>query len=81
MHRQAIVGAAQSILVAGRDGVFRDGVPELDGVGEFSGLAEKRREQVVLDAAQRLYRRLACQLFRHAIPCSLRLEKIFCSVD
>ena len=48
MDRKALIRTAKSVLRTGRNGVFWDRVPKLDGIGKLCRLAEERRKEVVL---------------------------------
>ena len=64
VNGQAAVVVPQAHLTTGGDGVFRDGVPQLDRVGQILGLPEELDEQVVLPALRCGRRRLPLwQLF------------------
>jgi hypothetical protein len=68
VDRQALLGAALGVLAPGRDGVFRDRVPKLDGVGKLRRFTEERREEIVLETLRGRYRRRADNLLRHPLP-------------
>jgi hypothetical protein len=45
---EALIGTAESVLSAWRNSIFRDRVPQLDGIRKLGRLPKKRRKEVVL---------------------------------